>query len=157
MRASRRHAHIHLPPLDAGYALTLVDIFERAIEAIWRAHGERMAELCHFRAARHPLRSPAPAHDIDPAAPDVDSRVAVLSYPSALSWPRTPARFSAPRPSCPLRRQFGRRPSCRRTLAAPTALAASIRPSSATTAPSNYSDVSSAIAPISYDLNSAIR
>ena len=42
-------------------------------------------------------------------------------------------------------------------LAAPTALATSIRPSSTTTFPSNYSDVSSAIAPISYDLNSAIR
>ena len=42
-------------------------------------------------------------------------------------------------------------------LAAPTALATSIRPSSTTTFPSNYSDVSSAIAPISYDLNSAIH
>jgi hypothetical protein len=31
----RRHAQIHLPPLDAGYALTLVGIFERAIAAIW--------------------------------------------------------------------------------------------------------------------------
>lgn len=34
----------------AGYASTLVDIFERAIEAIWRAHGERMAEPSHLRA-----------------------------------------------------------------------------------------------------------
>jgi hypothetical protein len=45
----RRHTQIHLPPLDAGYALTLVDIFERAIAAIWRAHGEHMADLAHLR------------------------------------------------------------------------------------------------------------
>ena len=35
MKPSRRHAQIHLPPLDAGYALTLVDIFDRAIDATW--------------------------------------------------------------------------------------------------------------------------
>ena len=46
---NRRHAQIHLPPLDAGYALTLVDIFERAIDAIWRAHGDRMADLSNLR------------------------------------------------------------------------------------------------------------
>ena len=44
-RRIRRHTQVHLPPLDAGYALTLVDIFERAIAAIWRAHGDRMAEM----------------------------------------------------------------------------------------------------------------
>jgi hypothetical protein len=73
MRSPRRHAQIHLPPLDAGYALTLVDIFERAIEAIWRAHGYRMAELRDFRAARDRRRNSGPAHDIDPAALEVDS------------------------------------------------------------------------------------
>ena len=72
MKSPRRHAQIHLPPLDAGYALTLVDIFERAIEALWRAHGERMAELRHLRAARNPRRHSVPAHDIDVSAPDVD-------------------------------------------------------------------------------------
>lgn len=53
MKPRRRlpHAQIHLPPLDPGYALTLVDIFERAIEAIWRAHGDRMAELRELRGA----------------------------------------------------------------------------------------------------------
>lgn len=53
MKTRRRlpHAQIHLPPLDAGYALTLVDIFERAIAAIWRAHGDRMAELLEMRGA----------------------------------------------------------------------------------------------------------
>jgi hypothetical protein len=72
MRSPRRHAQIHLPPLDAGYALTLVDIFERAIEAIWRAHGHRMAELRDLRAARD-QRNTASALDLDPAAPDLDS------------------------------------------------------------------------------------
>jgi glyoxylase-like metal-dependent hydrolase (beta-lactamase superfamily II) len=45
------------PPLDAGYALTLADIFERAIAAIWRAHGDRMAELIELRDATAVRRS----------------------------------------------------------------------------------------------------
>ncbi len=40
-RRPRRHPQIHLPPLDAGYALTLVDIFERAIAAIDEADPEK--------------------------------------------------------------------------------------------------------------------
>ena len=55
----RRHAQIHLPPLDAGYALTLAGIFERAIAAIWRAHGDRMAELLTLRDSAR--RTPKPA------------------------------------------------------------------------------------------------
>jgi hypothetical protein len=43
------HAQIHLPPLSADYALTLVGIFERAIEAVWRAHGEAMGRICELR------------------------------------------------------------------------------------------------------------
>ena len=59
-RRSSRHAQIHLPPLDAGYALTLADIFERAIAALWRAHGDRMAELLQLRdAARRAPRGAA--------------------------------------------------------------------------------------------------
>jgi hypothetical protein len=42
-------------------------------------------------------------------------------------------------------------------LVASPALVTSIRPSPITIFPSNFSDVSSAIAPISYDLNSATR
>jgi hypothetical protein len=55
-----------------SYALTLVDIFERAIEAIWRANGHRMAELRDFRAARD-RRNPGPAGDLDQAVPEVDA------------------------------------------------------------------------------------
>ena len=65
-----RRAQIHLPPLDAGYALTLVDIFERAIEAIWRAHGDRMAELGALRALAHRRRNPDYVEDGNPNAPD---------------------------------------------------------------------------------------
>ena len=43
------HAQIHLPPLSADFALTLVDILERITEAIWRAHGAKMAELRRLR------------------------------------------------------------------------------------------------------------
>ena len=54
MTPRRPHAQIHLPPLSADYALTLVGIFERAIEAVWRAHGDAMAQLRtlreHYRA-----------------------------------------------------------------------------------------------------------
>jgi hypothetical protein len=72
MKSHRRHAQIHLPPLDAGYALTLVDLFERAIAAIWRAHGERMAELAHLRPQPWPTAvpgcddDPVTTHDIEP-------------------------------------------------------------------------------------------
>jgi hypothetical protein len=48
-RAPLPHARIHLPPLSADYALTLVAILERAIRAVWRAHGDRMAELLALR------------------------------------------------------------------------------------------------------------
>lgn len=65
----RPHAQIHLPPLDAAYALTLVDILERAIAAIWRTHGEAMADLRGLRGVEPQMRS-----DLievgDPNAPD---------------------------------------------------------------------------------------
>ena len=65
-----RHAQIHLPPLDAGYALTLVSIFERAIDAIWRAHGHSMSELQTLRAeAARQVR-----HIPPPSEPDPDDR-----------------------------------------------------------------------------------
>jgi hypothetical protein len=60
------HAQIHLPPLDAGYALTLVDIFERAIDAIWRAHGHSMAELQALRADAARSRPPSQIRPHDP-------------------------------------------------------------------------------------------
>ncbi len=48
------HAQIHLPPLDTPSALTIVDVFERAIAAIWRAHGDAMADLQATRGIETP-------------------------------------------------------------------------------------------------------
>lgn len=36
------HAQIHLPPLSAEEACLLVTILDRAVIAIWRAHGDAM-------------------------------------------------------------------------------------------------------------------
>jgi len=41
-----RHAQIHLPPLSGEEASRLLVLFERATEAIWRAHG---SEILTFR------------------------------------------------------------------------------------------------------------
>ena len=38
------HAQLHLPYLETKEALLLVEILERAQRAIWRAHGDKMAE-----------------------------------------------------------------------------------------------------------------
>jgi hypothetical protein len=43
-RIGTRRARIHLPPLTAEEALLLADIFERGIRALWRAHGDAMAD-----------------------------------------------------------------------------------------------------------------
>jgi len=40
----RRHAQIHLPPLDAEQAVMVVRVLKEAIDAIWRAHGDEMGE-----------------------------------------------------------------------------------------------------------------
>jgi len=47
-------ARILLPPLSADYALTLVHILERIAEAIWRAHGDAMADLQAARGIETP-------------------------------------------------------------------------------------------------------
>jgi hypothetical protein len=43
-RKHKPHAQFHLPPLETSEALLLVEIFERAQRAIWRAHGDAMAD-----------------------------------------------------------------------------------------------------------------
>jgi len=64
----RPHAQIHLPPLSPHDALVLVDVLERAIAAIWRAHGHQMADLLTARDMAAPRQS-----DVDrPANPSTD-------------------------------------------------------------------------------------
>jgi GTPase SAR1 family protein len=67
--AVRSAAQLHLPPLDATNALTLVAIFERAIAAIWRAHGERIA-LLQLQDTAGRDRDPEYVDDGDPDAPE---------------------------------------------------------------------------------------
>ncbi|MFO1395236.1 MAG: hypothetical protein U1F09_15915 [Steroidobacteraceae bacterium] len=68
----RRSARIHLPPLSPGEALALVRVLERAVAAVWRAHGEQMrheldVRTLEARARRHGVTS----YDLD-ADPDAD-------------------------------------------------------------------------------------
>ena len=74
-RRGRPHAQLHLPPLTAQEALLLCNLLDRAITALWRTHGDAMADLlacCDPDAALSsdptdtPLRDPAPLTDDDP-------------------------------------------------------------------------------------------
>jgi hypothetical protein len=59
MSRRRTHAKIHLPPLTAEQAWLLVKLFERAAAAVWRAHGDAMADFTG------PLDEPREPNDID--------------------------------------------------------------------------------------------
>lgn len=50
------YAHVRIPPLSADDALTLVGILEHILAAIWKAHGDAMAEL----QARRGIETPPP-------------------------------------------------------------------------------------------------
>ena len=43
-RRGPHHAQIHLPPLTGDEALLLVNLLDRAIAALWRTHGDAMAD-----------------------------------------------------------------------------------------------------------------
>jgi hypothetical protein len=72
MNPRRSHAQIHLPPLSSDYALTLVDIFERAITAIWNAHGDGMSNLQALPEANQRAKRHGVLYSGDPNAPDTD-------------------------------------------------------------------------------------
>lgn len=56
-RSPRPHASVHLPPLDGHEALLFVNILERLISAIWRAHGHAMRDtLKQAHASEPPAR-----------------------------------------------------------------------------------------------------
>jgi hypothetical protein len=44
-KPGRRHAQIHLPALDPDEAVLVVELLERVIRGIWRAHGDAMADF----------------------------------------------------------------------------------------------------------------
>jgi hypothetical protein len=65
-----RHAQIHLPSLDPHCALALVNVLDRAIAAIWRAHDDGMAELLQQPASARSLPPPEYIDDGDSNASD---------------------------------------------------------------------------------------
>jgi len=69
--SKRRHAQLHLPPLEPEVALAVVNVLEQAIQAIWRAHGEGMAEILFRRQLAQEQRRAQEFVDVgDPIAPD---------------------------------------------------------------------------------------
>jgi hypothetical protein len=64
-----RHAVIHLPPLDPEQALDVISFLEKAIHAIWRAHGDAIADFQAMKGIETPAppgsrsRWPAPPGD----------------------------------------------------------------------------------------------
>jgi hypothetical protein len=59
-RRSRRlpRARLALPPLSGAQALEIVNFLDRAIAAIWRVHGNAMADrLADLRPHRRPRRA----------------------------------------------------------------------------------------------------
>jgi hypothetical protein len=65
----RRYAQIHLPPLDVHEARLVIALCEKIIDAVWRAHGEALAE---YQATPAPPELPAPAASGGPAADDLN-------------------------------------------------------------------------------------
>jgi hypothetical protein len=55
------HAQIHLPSLTGEQAYLLAGLLERAVSAIWRAHGDDMAE---FQGRAFP-DAPPPSDAVD--------------------------------------------------------------------------------------------
>lgn len=53
----RPHAQLHLPSLTAEQALLLVRVLERAVVAIYRAHGEAMVDLAAAGIEQPPPRT----------------------------------------------------------------------------------------------------
>ena len=51
-----RHAQLHLPPLSGREALAMVDVLQRAIAAIERAHGGEMRALRDMHRIEAPAR-----------------------------------------------------------------------------------------------------
>lgn len=56
----RPHAQIHLPALTPEEALLLANIFDRASDAVWRAHGRAMADFLYLNDDLHQRHAPDP-------------------------------------------------------------------------------------------------
>ena len=74
-RRRHRHAQVHFPPLTGQEALLIVNLLDRVITALYRTHGDAMADLLACVDPGSLARpnpgdcttqdSPAPTDDID--------------------------------------------------------------------------------------------
>jgi len=61
----RPYAQLHLPALTAEEALLIAGIFQKAADAIWRAHGREMARFLGHEPPQDCMRDdPPPPDDI---------------------------------------------------------------------------------------------
>lgn len=73
-RPDGRHAQVHLPAMDPHEALLVADVFERISRAIWRTHGNGMAD----HLAMLGIETPPPTDAVtssDPAPDDSNEEV----------------------------------------------------------------------------------
>ena len=63
------HAQVHLPPLTGEEALLLCNLLDRAIAALWRTHGDAMADLLACLDPDAPLSAEPSAPPAPFAAP----------------------------------------------------------------------------------------
>lgn len=61
-----KHARLHMPSMTAEEALAVVALLEKAVEAIWRAHGNAMAD----RLASAGIETPRPQDGRWDGSPD---------------------------------------------------------------------------------------
>ena len=70
-RHGRPHAQVHFPPLTAKEALLLSNLLDRAIAALWRAHGRAMSDVLAGINPDEDLPDP-PADPVAHPNPDPD-------------------------------------------------------------------------------------
>jgi hypothetical protein len=73
-RHGHPHAQIHFPPLTAHEALLLSNLLDRAIAALWRTHGDAMADLlsCLDPQAAASDQAPPPPASVSISDPCLD-------------------------------------------------------------------------------------
>lgn len=139
----------------------VLDIFERAIQAIWRVHGDRMAQLSNLRApvqrrCQNPSTSTT-ATRTRPSTPITETASVSLANMTTATFGRRRciAKTAHVDPDDPRSRLRGRDrlhpldlPRRRETSLPPQEHDRDRR--NPTTSPSNFSDVSSVAAPFSY-------
>lgn len=56
-RRRQRHARVELPPMNGEQAYLLAAVLEKTVSALWRAHGDAMAD---FQGRAFPDATPPP-------------------------------------------------------------------------------------------------